>query len=460
MCVQFTPDEIELFHGVKHAFDPRGLLNPAKCIPTLHRCAEFGRMRVHGGALPQPGSAALLMTMDVEATTSGVDASDALIEQVARAVANRTALAIRAGGTKAWYGHRGDGETLDPRPHSGIVDYEPSELVVVARAGTSLVELEALLAANGQMLAFEPPHFSPLSLAPPITVGNAANDSVSRAVAASRRRATLGGCVVSGLSGPRRASAGALRDFVLGAKVIDGRGHHVAFGGRVMKNVAGYDVSRVLAGSLGTLGVVTEVALKVLPLPTNTVTHAFAMDQATALARLAEWGTQSVALSASLWTKGELIVRLEGSEAAVNASIKRIGGFELEADDANARWLAIREQTHDFFAPRLADTPLWRVALPPTTTPLSATTLAFTDTIVEWHGGVRWLWSAIDPAVVRDTAARLGGHATLWRASDETKSRHGVFAPLAPAVADIQRRLKATFDPDGIFNRGRMYRDF
>ena len=392
-------------------------------------------------------------------STTGVDASDALIDQVRHAAAARTPLAIRAAGTKAWYGHRGDGETIDPRSHRGVVDYEPSELVVVARAGTTLVDLEALLDANRQMLAFEPPHFAPLTPAPAITLDNAANDSVPRPVAASRRRATLGGCIASGLSGPRRASAGAARDFVLGAKIIDGRGHHVAFGGRVMKNVAGYDVSRVLAGSLGTLGLITEVALKVLPKPATTVTHGFAMTEATALARLAEWGSQSVALGASVWTRGELLVRLEGSEAAVNASIRRIGGFELEADDADARWLEIREQTHAFFAPRLADTPLWRVSLPPTTPPLSAKALGFTDTIVEWHGGLRWLWTGVDPALVRETAAKLGGHATLWRASDDMKSRHGVFAPLAPAIADIQRRLKNTFDPDGLFNRGRMYRD-
>lgn len=392
------------------------------------------------------------MNARAEVPTRGVDGSDTLVEQVRRAVANRTPLAIRGGGTKAWYGHRGDGEIVDPRPHAGIVDYEPSELVVVARAGTPLVEIEALLDANGQMLAFEPPHFVP----PAISGGN---DAVARAAAAvaTRRRATLGGCVASGLSGPRRASVGAVRDFVLGAKVIDGRARHVAFGGRVMKNVAGYDVSRALAGSLGTLGVLTEVALKVLPKPATTLTHGFAMDQATAIARLAEWAGQAVALGASTWMKGELLVRLEGSEAAVNASIKRIGGFELEADDADERWLAIREQTHAFFTPRTAETPLWRVSLPPTAPPLDAGALGFSDTIVEWNGGVRWIWTAADAALVRDAAARLGGHATLWRASDESKTRHGVFSPLAPAVMDIHRRLKATFDPDGLFNRGRMY---
>jgi len=391
------------------------------------------------------------MTTIVDSTT-GIDAADVLVDQVRRAASKRTPLVIRAGGTKAWYGHRGDGETLDPRIHAGIVDYEPSELVIVARAGTPLVEIEALLDLHGQMLAFEPPHFAPH--------GQVAGDAASRPVATGRGRATLGGCVAAGLSGPRRASAGAVRDFVLGAKLVDGRGKHVAFGGRVMKNVAGYDVSRALAGSLGTLGLITEVALKVLPKPATTVTHAFAVDEATALARLAEWGGQPLAIGASAWTRGELIVRLEGSEAAVGATIRRIGGFELEAGDAAARWLALREQRHALFAPRLADTSLWRVSLPQTAPALSAQALGFSDTIVEWHGALRWIWTAADPTRVRQVAADLGGHATLWRASDETKAKHGVFAPLEPAIADIHRRLKATFDPDGLFNRGRMYPDF
>ena len=412
-------------------------------------------------------------------TATGAGASttndvDVLIARVREAVANKTPLAIRGGGTKAWYGHRVEGATLDVRTHAGIVDYEPTELVIVARAGTPLQEIEALLAERHQMLAFEPPHFAPNSgshFASPMPSGVAhdgagANDTIARARAAGRHGATLGGCIAAGLSGPRRMAAGAVRDFVLGVRVIDGRGQHLSFGGRVMKNVAGYDVSRALAGSLGTLGVITEVALKVLPRPAQTTTLAFALNARTALDKLNEWGGLPVAITASAWRpdspgarNGRLLIRLEGSESAVLSGIRRIGGLDMDQAEAAAYWVGVREQTEAFFASRPPELPLWRIALPSIAPPLDPATLGFDDQLVEWGGALRWIATRADGNVIRAAATSLGGHATLWRAADALKSRYGVFTPLSAPSMAIHRRLKAEFDPDGIFNRGRMYAD-
>lgn len=395
------------------------------------------------------------------------DCTEMLTDAVRRAASAKKPLAIRGGGTKLWYGHRIDGEALDVRKHSGIVDYEPSELVVVARAGTPLREIEATLAEHRQMLAFEPPHFSQSAGARP----SGGDDAISRAMTVASRGATIGGCVAAGLSGPRRLAAGAVRDFVLGARLIDGRGRHLAFGGQVMKNVAGYDVSRALAGSLGTLGVVTEVSLKVLPIPAQRVTLWFALDEEAALRRMNEWAGQPIAITASAWQSaasqggpyasrgGRLTVRLEGSEAAVQSGIRRVGGLDVEPSDADAFWSGLREQTDAFFRTRPPDASLWRIALPPTTAPLDAGRLGFTDQLLEWGGGLRWIATRTDPGIVRAAASAAGGHATLWRASEETKNRHGVFTPLSAPLMAIHRRLKAEFDPDRIFNRGRLYPD-
>ena len=393
--------------------------------------------------------------------TSGLDA---LIAQVRVAVANKTPLAIRAGDTKSWYGHRVDGATLDVRAHAGIVDYDPSELVIVARAGTALQAIEALLAEHRQMLPFEPPHFAPHAASRLPRESAKADDTISRALAASGRGATLGGCVAAGLSGPRRMSAGAVRDYVLGARVIDGRGQHLSFGGRVMKNVAGYDVSRTLAGSLGTLGVITEVALKVLPRPAQTTTLSFDMNEQTALDALNAWGGMPMSLTASAWRptaaatrNGRLMVRLEGGESAVLSGIRRIGGLDVDHAEAAAFWLGLREQTGSLFASRSPEMPLWRIALPSTAPPLDAAILGFDDQLIEWGGALRWIASKVDGNAIRAAAKQLGGHATLWRGSEAMKAQVGVFAPLSAPLMAIHRRLKAEFDPDRLFNRGRIY---
>jgi glycolate oxidase FAD binding subunit len=340
-----------------------------------------------------------------------------LRDRVREASARRASLVIRAGGTKDFYGNPTHGERLDPRELTGIVDYAPTELVVTVRAGTPLAELEAALSAERQFLPFEPPHFG---------VG-----------------ATVGGAVAAGIAGPRRVAAGGLRDFVLGARVIDGRGELLSFGGRVMKNVAGYDMARTLAGSLGTLGVLADVSLKVLPQPVAERTLSFAMDEATAITQLNTWGGQPLPISASAWLDGELRVRLSGARAAVEAAGVKLGGDVIDA--ADHWWADLREQRLPFFA---GDAPLWRVALPPATPPLR-----MAATLIEWHGGQRWVRGDHAPEAMYPMARQLGGHATRFRGGDAAQP---AFQPLDAALARISARLKAEFDPAGIFNPGRL----
>ncbi|AXA92391.1 glycolate oxidase subunit GlcE [Massilia sp. YMA4] len=347
------------------------------------------------------------------------DQLDRFRERIVAASAAGTPLRIAGGASKDWYGGALQGEVLDTRAYSGVVDYEPTELVITARCGTPLAQVEALLCEHRQMLAFEPPRFGAAS--------------------------TIGGVVASGLSGPRRANAGAVRDFVLGAQLMNGRGELLNFGGQVMKNVAGYDVSRLLAGSLGVLGLITQVSLKVLPLPLVETTLRFELDEIAALARMNEWGGQPLPLSATCWHAGVLTVRLSGAEPAVQAAVRRLGGAVVA--DATPFWHALRDQSHPFF-----DTgELWRLALPPAA---SAQILGGTQ-LIEWGGGLRWLKGArADAGAIRRAVAAAGGHATLYRAADKSA---GAFHPPAPAIARIHARLQAAFDPAGIFNRGRLY---
>lgn len=344
-------------------------------------------------------------------------------DRIASATASKRALRIRGNGTKDWYGQALAGEVLDTTGYSGIVSYDPTELVITARAGTTLREIGAALAEKKQMLAFEPPRFDGL--------------------------ATIGGIVASGLSGPRRQAVGAVRDFVLGSTLMDGKGEVLHFGGEVMKNVAGYDVSRLLAGSLGTLGLMLEVSLKVLPRPFAQHTLQFAMSEEEALRQLNVWGGQPLPISASCWHDGRLVVRLSGAQAAVDAAIARMGGSAL--DDADRFWDSLREQTHAFFAD--ATDGLWRISVPTVAAPLQLPGAQ----LIEWGGAQRWLKTNADAAAIRAAAAAAGGHATLYRGGDKAV---GVFQPLAPAIARIHRNLKNAFDPAGIFNPGRMYPEF
>jgi glycolate oxidase FAD binding subunit len=344
----------------------------------------------------------------------------ALQDRVRAAAAAKTPLAIAAGGTKAFYGNPSAGEPLDVRGLAGIVEYEPTELVVTVRGGTPLAELESRLAEHNQMLPFEPPHF-----------GDAA---------------TVGGAIACGLAGPRRMAAGAVRDFVLGARLLDGRGQVLSFGGRVMKNVAGYDVGRTLAGSLGTLGVIVEVSVKVLPRAVAEQTLLFEMNEAASIQRVNEWGGQPLPISATAWFDGQLYVRLSGAAAGVQAAHAKMGGTPVP--EAALLWAEVREHAHAFFQPGRGT--LWRIAVPPTTGPLD-----LGATLVEWSGGQRWVWSTAPADKLRTRVAAAGGHATQFRGGD----RGSAFHPLPPALATIHRRLKAEFDPAGIFNPGRLYPD-
>ena len=350
-----------------------------------------------------------------------------LCERVREAAAARRPLLVRAGGTKDFYGNTSAGVLLDPRSVAGVVDYEPTELVITARAGTPLTELEHLLADNGQMLAFEPPHFG--------------------------ANATLGGCIAAGLAGPRRASYGpthgGVRDFVLGARIVDGRSELLSFGGTVMKNVAGYDVARLLAGSMGILGVIVEVSLKVLPRPIAHRTLCFEMNSVAAVARLNEWSARPLPMSASAWVEGVLYLRLSGAAAAVTSACKQLGGDEIDNTRADEFWIGIREHTHSFFA---GNAPLWRMSVPSAAPPLAVQC----PELIEWNGSLRWLRTERSAHELREVARQAGGHATLFRGGDRSE---GVFTALSPAVAMIHRRLKAQFDPAGIFNPGRLYPD-
>lgn len=345
---------------------------------------------------------------------------DDLLAVVRAANQSGTPLRIRGRGSKDFYGGMLAGEVFDVADYCGIVAYEPTELYITARCGTPLAEIEAALAERGQMLAFEPPRFA---------------------------GASIGGCVAAGLSGPRRQQAGGVRDFVLGAKLIDGHGQALSFGGQVMKNVAGYDVSRLLAGSLGSLGLIAQLSLKVLPRPVAEASLQFEMSEAEALTRLNAWAGQPLPVSASFWSAGRLFLRLSGAHAAVEAAQQKLGGETLE--DSASFWLGVREQTHAAFAGAI----LWRLALPSTAPALDLDGLR----AIEWGGGQRWYAGDLDGAALRERARQAGGHAVLYRAPESLRCLEGAFAPLAPGLLALHRRLKKAFDPNGIFNPGRLY---
>ena len=347
------------------------------------------------------------------------DIQEALRDQVARAFSARRSLHIEGSGSKAFYGRGCTAQPLSVSAHSGILEYEASELVLTARSGTPLNLIEQLLAEHGQMLAFEPPHFG--------------------------AGATLGGTLACGLSGPRRPWAGAARDFVLGVGLINGKGETLSFGGRVIKNVAGYDLSRLMAGALGTLGVMTEISLKVLPLPETETTLAFELDAEQALQHCSNWSRKPLPLSAACHLNGRLTLRLSGSEAGVRQACGQLGGERLA--DGDAFWSSIREHSHPFFR---SDQPLWRISVPPAAASLPIAG----DWLLDWGGAQRWLYTDADPDAVRAAAQAAGGHATLFRGGDRSAD---VFHPLTPALLALHRRLKQALDPAGTLNPGRLY---
>jgi len=350
------------------------------------------------------------------------DITNALQAQVLEAIEQRTPLAIRGGGTKDFYGPVCRAEAvLDVTGHRGVVVYEPTELVITARAGTRLEEVERLLADNGQELPFEPPGFG--------------------------ENATIGGVVASGLSGPRRPHAGAVRDAVLGVKVINGKGQVLEFGGRVMKNVAGYDLSRLAAGSMGTLAVLLEVSIKVRPKSEGEMTLTHPLDAPEALERMIAWGRRPLSITATCHDGDALRVRVCGGEQALAAAREAIGGTPLP--DSPPFWREVKEQRLAFF---LDPRPLWRLSVPPATAPMGLAG----DWFLEWGGAQRWLKSDADPDAIRGAVRSAGGHATLFRGGDRTGD---VFAPLEPGLMRVHQLLKRSLDPHGLFNPGRLYRE-
>lgn len=353
---------------------------------------------------------------------------NAALQPLREAVRSGAPLRFTGHGSKDFYGEAPAGETLSTLALNGVTAYEPSELYISVLAGTPLADVEAQLAQQQQRLAFEPPRFG--------------------------GRGTVGGMVAAGLSGPSRAALGAVRDHLLGAVLLNGRGELLNFGGTVMKNVAGFDVSRVLAGSMGQLGLITEVTLKVLPLPAATATLRFEFDQAAALAALNRWGGEPLPVEASAWWDGALLVRLAGANAAVEAAARKLGGDVIPNDLAAPFWTGLRDQSDEFFvgAERAVagGARLWRLSLPSTAPELKL----HGEQLIEWGGAQRWVVTPLEPGAVREAAAGVGGHATLFRALDK---RCGVFAPLSAPLAAIHKRLKASFDPHGVFNPGRLY---
>jgi glycolate oxidase FAD binding subunit len=373
-------------------------------------------------------------------------------ESIHAAIADRQTLVIRGCGSKDFLGplpSHGGWRRLDTATLNGIISHEPSELVITAYAGTPLKDIEQTLSAAGQWLPFDPPHYQ----------GQAG---------------TLGGLVAAGMAGPSRVAVGGVRDHVLGLAMFNGLGQHMRFGGQVMKNVAGYDVSRLMAGSMGTLGVITEVSMKVLPFPVCEATLMMAMPQEPALAQLHLWAAQPLPLNASCWVndevdgkvQGYLFVRLRGAQAAVQsaqvnmlADAQALGysGQAMDVREAAADWVALANQTLPFFQAPSAEHALWRLSLPPTAPVLELPL----PPLVEWHGGIRWLWAPAHQAVaLRELVHRMGGHVTLWRVSQARGAEDfqvGFQSPQSSALQAISKRLQAEFDPHGVFRTGRLF---
>ena len=358
---------------------------------------------------------------------NGQDISTELCAQVETAIAQQTPMTIQGGQSKPWYGNPAlaNATPLVVKQHRGITNYEPTELVLTARCGTPLADIEAALATENQQLPFEPPHFG--------------------------ETATLGGTIASNLSGPARPWAGAARDLVLGCRIINGKGEILSFGGEVMKNVAGYDVSRLMCGALGTLGVLLEVSLKVLPNPQQTVTVVTPLDEQSALQQMCHYAGQPLPINAACYHASQLYLRLAGTEAAVQQAVSQLPGETLIGAESTAFWQQLREHQLDFFTNNT--NPLWRLSVPADTPPMPVEG----DWLYDWGGAQRWLVSTASAEAIRQAALAVGGHATLYRADAAMRQTVAAFQPLEPGLLRYQRQLKQAFDPKGIFNPQRLY---
>ncbi|HBE93829.1 MAG TPA: glycolate oxidase subunit GlcE [Gammaproteobacteria bacterium] len=350
------------------------------------------------------------------------DISQQLQQQVQHACEQESSIRIVGGNSKAFYGCPISAEELSVGDHRGVLNYEPTELVITVRAGTPLNEIEKILDDNGQMLPFEPPSFG--------------------------ANATIGGTIACNLSGPRRAYAGAARDFLLGCKIINGRGEILSFGGEVMKNVAGYDVSRLMAGAMGTLGVLLEVSLKVLPKAETESTQRFHCSPVEAIDKIHACSQTPLPVSATSFHDSVLSVRLSGATKAVNAAVNSIGGDAM--DNAESYWHDLKEQRLDFFN---TENPLWRLSLASDIESVLAGNTNDDDFLYEWGGALRWLKSDAPAEVIQAAVAELDGHASLFRHVDQQCR----FQPLTPGLLRIHKNLKQAFDPKNIFNPGKLY---
>ena len=371
---------------------------------------------------------------------------EAFREQVLNGASNKTRLSIQGGGTKSWYGNPNNHAKLDTRTYSGILEYQPEELVITACAGTPLKEIEAALKAKNQMLAFEPPHFG--------------------------EHATFGGAIASGLAGPNRISVGNLRDFVLGARILDGKGQDLSFGGQVMKNVAGYDISRLMPGSMGTLSLLLEASVKVLPKPAATATLRCHISQEKALRTLNEWAGQPLPMSASCWIgnaagEGQLTIRLAGAVAAIKAAIplmsSLVNASEVDPQSAEAFWHDLREHQLSAFENLAADQTLYRLALPAACGPLTIPG-ASNEIVLEWHGQQRWIKASGDEAtfkLIKQLVSSHGGHVTRFKQGASVNPELQRFTLLSEqahskALELVQERLRSAFDPAGVFATKRL----
>jgi len=347
------------------------------------------------------------------------DSRQIIREQVLAAFDRKMKLHITGGGSKQFYGRASYGEPLDMRNHSGIVTYDPKELVLTVRSGTTLKEIESTLASEGQLLPFEPPHFG--------------------------EHATIGGAIATGLSGPRRPYSMSARDCMLGCQLLNGKGEYLHFGGQVMKNVAGYDVSRLVTGSMGTLGVLLQFSLKVLPAPGSMITLAQEHSVEQALNAMHRIKGSPLPVDATCYYEGRLYIRLSGSAGAVESAKSQMGGQVI--DDGDRFWQQLREHELDFFK---TEKPLWRLSVKPSTPALELEGVQ----LIDWGGAQRWLISELSEQEIRTVTEEAGGHAILFRGGDRTGN---VFHPLPSSLMVIHERLKNTFDPGAIFNPGAMY---
>lgn len=351
------------------------------------------------------------------------DSKQEITSQVQDAFQLNKILNISAGNTKQFYGRAIDAETLSLAEHSGIIEYEPSELYITARSGTKLNDIERIIKAENQIIPCEPPHFG--------------------------ANATLGGMIASGLSGPRRATAGAIRDCMLGTEIINGKGENLKFGGKVMKNVAGYDVSRLMCGALGTLGVLMTATLRLLPEPETEQTIVLSCSAEEAIKKMNTWASTSMPISANYYDGKNLYLRLSGSSTAVQTCINNIGGDKT--NDNNAFWNDVKEQTTDFFR---MNVPIWRISVAPNTAPIDISGAC----VMEWNGGLRWHATEENADSIRRKVEQVGGHATVFRQVNiETSTIENVFHPLPQTSLNLHQKLKQVFDPAGILNPGKMY---